>query len=255
MQYPVYLDIGPLHMPLHRLFELLAFLLGYRLYVWLRARTQDPLSVEQRRWIFVGAAGGAWLGSHLLGILERPYQLVNFHWAQLFVDKTIVGGLLGGLIGVEYTKKWLGTRRSSGDLMVYPILFGLAVGRLGCHFAGLEDGTHGNPTGLPWGIDFGDGIPRHPVQAYEMLYLGGLAVFLFFQEKRRPLAEGARFKLFMTGYLLWRLALECWKPVWVSPLGLSTLQLAALGGLWYYRKVFLNPAHLFTKQPRSEAAR
>lgn len=34
-------------------------------------------------------------------------------------------------------KKRLGIRTSSGDLMVFPLLLGLAIGRLGCHFSGL----------------------------------------------------------------------------------------------------------------------
>ena len=221
-------------MPYHRLFELLAFMLGYRLYVWLRARSQDQIGDEHRLWIFLGAAAGAWLGSHVLGILEYPDRLGQISWLQLLTDKTIVGGLLGGLIGVELTKKQLGVTTSSGDLMTYPILLGLAIGRLGCHLAGLNDGTHGNPTALPWGVDFGDGIPRHPVNLYEILFLGLLALFLFLLEKRRPLANGARFKLFMICYLLWRLFIEFWKPVWVFPFGLSTIQLAAIAGLLYY---------------------
>lgn len=241
MHYPVRIVLGPLHLPAHHLFELLAFFLGYRLYVWLRHQRQDPLDDLQRRWIFVGAAAGAWLGSHLLGILEHPEWLSQIRWMTLATDKTIVGGLLGGLAGVEWTKKWLGIKRSSGDLMVYPILLGLAVGRLGCHLAGLEDGTHGNPTNLPWGIDFGDGIARHPVNVYEILFLAALAGGIYRCEKQQPLADGARFKLFMVAYLFWRCFIEFYKPVWVSPLGLSSIQLAALAGLFYYREVILHP--------------
>lgn len=37
-------------------------------------------------------------------------------------NKTIVGGFLGGLIGVEITKKKIGVTTSSGDLMVYPLI-------------------------------------------------------------------------------------------------------------------------------------
>lgn len=228
-------------MPAHRLFELLAFLLGYRLYVWLRARSQDRISDEHRLWIFVGAAAGAWLGSHLLGILENPDRLGQFNWIQLLTDKTIVGGLLGGLIGVELTKKQLGVTASSGDLMTYPILLGLGIGRFGCHLAGLNDGTHGNPTTLPWGVDFGDGIPRHPVNLYEILFLSLLALVIFLLEKRRPFVDGARFKFFMVSYLLWRFFIEFWKPVWVFPFGLSTIQIAATAGLCYYAVSIYKP--------------
>lgn len=244
MHYPVHFLIGPVDLPAHRLFELLAFLLGYRLYLWLRKRSSDPISDTHRLWIFLGAAAGAWLGSHLLGILERPDRLGQLHWLLLLTDKTIVGGLLGGLLGVEWTKRRLGVRHSSGDLMSYPILLGLAVGRIGCHLAGLEDGTHGNATALPWGIDFGDGVARHPVNLYEILFLCLLACSLYQLEKRRPLVDGARFKLLMAGYLSFRLLIEFWKPVWFFPFGLSSIQMAALAGLLYYRQIFLHPRRL-----------
>ena len=50
-----------------------------------------------------------------------------------------------------------------------PLCLGIIVGRWGCLFAGLADQTFGVPTGLPWGVDLGDGVPRHPVQIYESL--------------------------------------------------------------------------------------
>ena len=52
--------------------------------------------------------------------------------------------------------------------MVWPIAVGLAIGRVGCFLAGLHDDTYGLPTALPWGVDFGDGTPRHPTQLYEI---------------------------------------------------------------------------------------
>ncbi len=76
--------------------------------------------------------------------------------------------MLGGLIGVEIGKKYAGVTESTGDRFVMPILVGLIIGRIGCFIAGLHDDTYGNPTALPWGIDFGDGIPRHPTQLYDI---------------------------------------------------------------------------------------
>ena len=43
----------------------------------------------------------------------------------------------------------------------------VAIGRWGCFYSGLTDHTHGCPTTLSWGHDFGDHISRHPVQLYE----------------------------------------------------------------------------------------
>ncbi len=232
-------------MPAHLLFEMLAYTLGYQLYLRLRNRSQDRISDEHRNWIFLGAAAGAFLGSHLLGILERPAELSKLNLQFFFANKTVLGGFLGGLIGVETTKKLLGVTHSSGDLMTYPILLALIVGRIGCHFAGLTDGTQGLPGSLPWAVDFGDGLPRHPMNLYEIAYLAGLALLIFFLEKNRPLADGLRFKIFLIGYLLWRFFSEWLKPAWFFPFGLSTIQLAALAGLFYYRKtIFALHRHL-----------
>lgn len=217
---------------------MMSYTLGYRLYVWQRARNQDLISDEGRMWIFLGAAAGALFGSHLLGILENPAYLTKLNWQLWMGNKTIVGGLLGGLIGVEWTKKIIGVKTSSGDLMTYPLLFALALGRIGCHLAGLTDGTHGDPSSLPWAIDFGDGVPRHPVNLYEVIFLAALALFIYQQEKKGPLPNGRRFQIFMVGYLLWRFAVEFIKPVWVLPMGISVIQLAVLGGLLYYGLVF-----------------
>lgn len=213
---------------------MLAYTLGYRLYVWQRTRSQDLISDEGRMWIFLGAALGALLGSHFLGILENPAYLAQFNLQIWMGSKTIVGGLLGGLIGVELTKKIIGVHTSSGDLMAYPLLLGMAIGRIGCHLAGLTDGTHGNPSSLPWAVDFGDGIPRHPVNLYEVIFLSALAFFIFQTERTKVLPNGQRFKILMVGYLLWRFFVEFIKPIWIWPIGLSTIQVAVLAGLLYY---------------------
>lgn len=235
MHYPLQFPIGQGYLSAHLLFEMLAYILGYRLYVWQRAHTHDLISDENRAWIFIGAAAGAFLGSHGLGMLEHPDYLASRNWYLWLGNKTILGGLLGGLIGVEGTKKMIGVHTSSGDLLTYPLLLGLAVGRIGCHFAGLTDGTHGLPTDLPWGMDFGDGTARHPVNLYEVALLATCTLALFLREKKGPLPNGRRFQYFMVTYLCWRFAADFLKPVWIWPRpGLSTLQVAALAGLAYY---------------------
>jgi prolipoprotein diacylglyceryltransferase len=237
MTYPVHLTLGPLHLPVHLLCEVLAYSLGYRFYTALRARTPDPISDQGRQWIFVGAAAGALLGSRLLGLLEHPELLGHppGGWLYYFTNKTIVGGFLGGLVGVELTKKCLGIRASSGDLMVFPLALGLAIGRLGCHFSGLEDGTFGTPTSLPWGMDFGDGIRRHPTNLYEIAFLALLASLLWLLGRRRPLPDGRRFELFLAAYLFFRLLVEFLKPTVAPPgLGLTAIQWACVAGLGYY---------------------
>ena len=237
MTFPVVLALGPARLPVHLLCEVLAYSLGYRLYVRLRGRGRDPISSAHRQWIFVGAAAGALLGSRVLGLLEHPAQLLHppGGWLYYFTNKTIVGGFLGGLIGVEWTKRRLGVRVSSGDLMVFPIILGLSIGRVGCHFSGLADGTFGTATALPWGVDFGDGVARHPTNLYEIAWLAVLALGIGALARRGPLPDGRRFELFLSGYLLFRLLAEFVKPTEALPgLGLTAIQWACVAGLGYY---------------------
>lgn len=159
-------------------------------------------------------------------------------------NKTIVGGFLGGLIGVELTKKKIGVTVSSGDMMVYPLILAMIIGRIGCFWAGLEDGTFGIASNLPWAIDFGDGIRRHPTNLYEILFWIALWIGLYITEKRFTLANGARFKILMVAYLLFRFMIEFIKPDYFFSFGLGVIQLVCLGGILYYYKLFLHPEKL-----------
>ena len=170
VHYPVNIPLGAHAIPIHFICETLSYFLGYQFYSFLRNRQTDQISSEHRIIIFVGAALGAFFGSHVLGVLEQPLLLPKINFVYFMGNTTIIGGLLGGLIGVELTKMKIGVKVSSGDLMVYPIILAMIVGRLGCHFAGLEDGTYGIASALPWAVDFGDGVKRHPTNLYEIVF-------------------------------------------------------------------------------------
>jgi prolipoprotein diacylglyceryltransferase len=148
--------------------------------------------------------------------------------------KTIVGGLLGGTIAVEWTKRRIGVTRRTGDLFALPLCAAIAIGRIGCFLSGLEDHTTGVATTLPWGIDFGDGVSRHPTQLYEIVWLGLLAGWLI-RLRRRPHLEGDLFRAFMVGYLAFRLAVDLIKPG-VAWLGLTSIQWACAAALVYYAR-------------------
>src|SRR5260370_21930725 len=101
--------------------------------------------------------------------------------------KTIVGGLLGGWAGVEIAKKCMGIAWSTGDLYVFPLIFGMAVGRVGCFLTRLEDHTCGSFTSPPWAVDFGDG-PRPPAQLYYIAFLLtlGITLLVTFRPRAAP---------------------------------------------------------------------
>ncbi|PJJ84614.1 prolipoprotein diacylglyceryl transferase [Mucilaginibacter auburnensis] len=251
MHFPIEIKLGSIVLPLHLVFETLAYFVGYRYYAYLRKHGTDSITDDKRLLIFIGAAFGAFIGSHLVGIFEHPENLKSLSLVYFLGNKTIVGGMLGGLIGVELVKKQIGVTVSSGDLMVYPLILAMIIGRIGCFLAGLEDGTYGVPSTLPWAINFGDGIPRHPTNLYEILFWVALWLILRAVERKYKFANGVRFKIFLASYLLFRLMIEFIKPAYFFPIGLSTIQLVCIAGLLYYYKVFIQPYTLFQLKPNA----
>jgi phosphatidylglycerol:prolipoprotein diacylglycerol transferase len=140
--------------------------------------------------------------------------------------------LVGGLIAVESVKRLRGIRVATGDLLALPLVLGIAIGRIGCFLSGFDDQSYGIGTTLPWGVDFGDGIPRHPTQLYEVVVLAGLGAMLM-SRPGSTAPVGDRFKLFMVVYLGFRLLVEFIKPV-VRLGGLSAIQWVCLAVLAYY---------------------
>jgi prolipoprotein diacylglyceryltransferase len=253
MTFPVYLSVGTVRIPAHLLFEALAYTVGFEVYRRARARQGDHLSDGTRWTVIAAAAIGAAIGSKVLFLLEDPRLTIEWlrtDSTRIIGGKTIVGGFLGGTIAVEIAKWYSGERRSTGDLFVVPMCAGTAVGRIGCFLGGLEDHTFGTPTSLPWGIDFGDGIARHPTQLYEIAFMAAVAGVALRVAPRLQLRNGDRFKLFMLAYLTFRLAVDFVKPA-ATLGGMSAIQWASLLGLAYYVR-FL-PA-LVRERPQHVAA-
>jgi phosphatidylglycerol---prolipoprotein diacylglyceryl transferase len=222
------------HPAWHPVFEALAYAAGYAVFRFNRDRQGDVVAEPQRWTVLAAAAVGALLGSRVLGLAEQ-WPTLEVAWRSGYMPalllspggKTIVGGLLGGWIGVEAMKKVSGIRRRTGDLFALPLCVGIAVGRIGCFIAGIADDTYGKPTDLPWAVDLGDGIGRHPVQIYEIIFLIFLGIVV---SKRAKLPEGARFRIFLASYLGWRVFIDFFKP---QPLihGLNLIQWSCLAGI------------------------
>jgi phosphatidylglycerol---prolipoprotein diacylglyceryl transferase len=235
MTFPYYLRIGSLRLHPHLVFETLAYLVAFRVYIWLRRQRGDELADLNRGWIIAAAAVGAAIGSKVLYWIEDP-ALTLAHWhnpAFLLGGKTIVGALIGGLIGVEYMKKRLLIVSRTGDLFAVPLCVGIAIGRVGCFLTGIEDHTAGVATLLPWGVNFGDGVLRHPTQLYESAFALLLGIFLW-RWSKRPHIEGDIFKAFMVSYFGFRLACDFLKPDIRVIGGLSSIQCACIAMLCYY---------------------
>jgi phosphatidylglycerol:prolipoprotein diacylglycerol transferase len=172
--------------------------------------TMRPLMKEkgmdpERAWdvVFMGVIGG---------VVGAKIYYVLLHWQQTAADPLGMifsrGGMVwyGGFFGATALIVW-DTKRAGipvgkmADIVAAPLAISYAVGRLGCFLVGDD---YGRPTDLPWGIAFprgipattvsnlerefgmtvdpaliakyGDVIPVHPTQLYEI----GLSVIFFF---------------------------------------------------------------------------
>lgn len=220
---------------------------------WCSRRAQQPLGLDasQRIGLGFGAFCGAMLGAKLpFALLDLPGLLTGAAWFDN--GKTIVFGLVGGYFGVEVAKRWLGIRIKTGDSFAVPVAAAVAVGRLACFHAGC---CHGTPTGLPWGVDFGDGTLRHPTQLYEFVFHAACAVMLGWLA-RRGWFRGQLIKLYIISYLVYRFASEAIRPEPRLWLDLSVYQWAALvqvpvfAWLWWRdRRALLSAATVQQVEP------
>ena len=129
------------------------------------------------------------------------------------VGRSVLGALAGAILAVELFKWAKGISGSTGLAFVPGFCASIIVGRWGCFLAGLGDETHGTPTALPWGHDFGDGIARHPVQLYESFaMLGFLTVALVLLQRRQPVFMARGFYLLVLFYASQRFLWEFLKP-------------------------------------------
>jgi phosphatidylglycerol---prolipoprotein diacylglyceryl transferase len=222
----------------HAALEMTAIGVGIQLYARaLRRRGNASLTRGPAFAVVIGCLLGAIAGSKIAVWLEYPH-LVRLYWGSpllVFTGQSIVGGMIGGLIGVEISKRIAGIQQSTGDAFVVPLAVGIAIGRIGCFLAGLHDDTFGVATSLPWGVDFGDGVRRHPTQLYDIALVLVLGFALVRARPWLSRESGLGFKLFLAGYLAWRLAIDTLKPVPYEYLGgLSGIQLLAAAFLVAY---------------------
>lgn len=148
-------------MALHALFDGLAWftaaLAALLVNRW-RADMLPPSPFRGDRMHLLVLLGGAGFGAYLFGSLNLWISGIGG------LARSVEGALAGAIVAVEVYKRVKGVSGRSAALYALPVAVGIAVGRIGCFLAGMDDFTYGTPTNLPWRHDFGDRIPRHPVQ-------------------------------------------------------------------------------------------
>lgn len=195
----------------HPLFDGLAWIggsfTGVSLYRWRLREAVRGVARKVGAGYFLALGGGAVLAAWASGTLNTIRDPVPH------LSHSVLGALVGAVLGVEIYKAWRGIKGSTGTLFVGSFAVGVAIGRWGCFFTGLPDETFGTPTALPWGVDLGDGIARHPVQLYESLAMAGFfGLYLFGLARRADWALRRAFYLMCLWYGGQRFLWEFFKP-------------------------------------------
>ena len=165
---------------IHTIFDVLAWLAAGAAMLWVSRveRIAFP-SIATGPTYWAALLAGAGLGACLFGTANLWLS------GKTGIARSIEGAIAGGILAVELYKRLRGIHVRTGARFALPFAVGVAVGRIGCFLSGLDDFTHGTPTMLPWAHDFGDGVPRHPVQLYESAAMAAFAAYYVARARRR----------------------------------------------------------------------
>ncbi|HEX8151275.1 MAG TPA: prolipoprotein diacylglyceryl transferase [Pyrinomonadaceae bacterium] len=251
--YPELFRIGGFPVNTYGVLLALAFMAA--LFVSSRLGGRDGLPRERLFDLGLWMLLGGLVGSKLLLMVAEPEYGQDWH-NLLSVDflrsgGVWYGGFLGGLLtGVLLIRRHRLSFWKVTDAFAPGVAVGQAIGREGCFAAGC---CWGRPTGVPWGVEFGEaahritgvptGVHLHPTQLYESF--AALLIFLFlYWLHRRKRFDGQVIGAYAVLYGLTRFAIEFFRDdprgdiAGLTTLtGLSTSQLISLlvvaGGLLF----------------------
>ena len=162
-------------------------------------------------------AAGAVIGSKVL--------MFDFHAAQ-YGEKTFLGAVVGGVITLAIVLKVLEFDTRAFDVPVLPVIWGHALGRVGCFVSSC---CHGIETTAPWGVQYASmPAPVHPTQLYESVLDVALALVLTRHRARfhRPASVALTGAI---GIAMVRFTVEPWRASAVpGALGLTVVQMTTL---------------------------
>ena len=227
---PVLFQLGAQPVSSYAVFMLLGLCVGIAVY--LREALRQGAVGQRTFLIFLAAVLGGALGAKIPVVLYALPELSRTGaWsAAIASGRSVVGGLVGGALAVTLVKRWLRIKERRGHLLAPGIAAGVAVGRVGCFLNGC---CYGTPTRLPWAVDFGDGVPRHPTQLYESLFMLAMWGVLVAVRRRLP-RPGGLFVLLMCAYFPFRFLTEFIRVEGPTYAGLTYYQWLSLPVmLWY----------------------
>jgi phosphatidylglycerol:prolipoprotein diacylglycerol transferase len=125
---------------------------------------------------------------------------------------TIYGAILGAALGIWiYSKFGKFKFGYLADLITPGLILAQMIGRVGCTINGC---CYGTACDLPWAVVYTHpeslgpiGIPVHPTQPYEIIFLALVFIFmLILKDRLKP--DGSLFIAYIGLYGLWRLGID-----------------------------------------------
>lgn len=147
------------------LFSILALAVGARLLM-----TNATLSSESGIRGLAGALAGMFVGAKIGFLIQYPGVFLSegAGWLLPFSGHSLPGVVIGGWIGLRLVAGI--AERAMADALIPAAIATLFIYLLGATFWSLTEPGFGAPAQV-WGIDFGDGVKRHPVALYGALAL------------------------------------------------------------------------------------
>lgn len=209
---PVALDLGFAKIHWYGLM----YLVGFAGAWWLGARRarlpNSGWTKEQVSDVIFYGALGVILGARIGYVLF--YNFSEFINNPLILFQIWQGGMSfhGGMLGVFlayylFARKTNKTYFQVADFLAPMAPIGLGAGRIGNFINNELWGRVADPS-LPWAMDFGDHIPRHPSSLYQALTEGLLLFIILWFYTKKPRPAMAASGLFMIGYGSFRFTTE-----------------------------------------------
>lgn len=175
------------------LFTALAYVVGLVIFAWESRRRGFDRGAMFR--IVAAAIFGGAIGARLSQFIYQGWPMSVP--AAAIADpatggRAILGGVIGGWIAVEITKRVMGLRRRTGDAFALALAGGESIGRVGCFF---NECCWGVTCSAPWAVYQHDAW-RHPAQLYSAVVAACIFATLLLLRSRFQ-AVGALFRLYL----------------------------------------------------------
>lgn len=212
---PVAFSLGSLQVHWYGLMYLLGFIAAWVLAHWRVKYYHLHWTSEQISDLIFFSALGVIIGGRF-GYMFF-YNTDQFFDSPWIIFKLWEGGMSfhGGLVGVMvalllFARKIKKPFWAVADFFAPLVPLGLAAGRAG-NFINGE--LWGRVTDVPWAMVFpnADNEPRHPSQLYEFGLEGVLLFILVWWYAARPRPAGCVSAIFLMGYAMCRLIVECFR--------------------------------------------